>query len=535
MSTEPAPEQPTPERPGAKDLSRQGTIVASMTMLSRISGFVRDVVLSYFFGASYAADAFFVAFRIPNFFRRLFAEGAFSQAFVPVLARYRQRPLAELQRFVGHIFGNLGLALLVVMLAGWLTADYLILLFAPGFIDDPARYDLAVELVRITLPYLGLISLVAFASAILHAHDQFAIPAFTPVLLNLCLISAALIGIQIQSSNGADVGGAVVALGWGVLAAGGLQLVFQLPSLKRLKMIQAPRPNLQHSGVRDVGRLLVPAMFAASVAQINTLVDTILASTLITGSISWLYYSDRLMELPIGLVAVTLGTILLPNLSQLAARNDAAAFQRTMDWGIRMALMLTIPAAVSLYLLSLPIFATIFMHGALTPTDAVMAGISLQAFAVGLIGWVLVKVLAPGYFAHKDTRTPFRIGVAAVALNIVGNLALFSWMGHLGLALATSASGLLNAGLLYRGLVRNGRYRPGLPVLLAALRTLGAALPLVLILLWLTPTEAFWLSASATDRALTLCGLIGLGGAAFLLTLFLLGARPADFRFRLQS
>ncbi|MFK7914143.1 MAG: murein biosynthesis integral membrane protein MurJ [Pseudomonadales bacterium] len=521
--------------PKDKDLSRQGTIVASMTMLSRISGFVRDVVLSYFFGASYAADAFFVAFRIPNFFRRLFAEGAFSQAFVPVLARYRQRPLHELQKFVGHIFGNLGLALLVVMLVGWLTADYLILLFAPGFQDDPARYNLAVELVRITLPYLGLISLVAFASAILHAHDRFAVPAFTPVLLNLCLISAALIGIQLQASEGGEVGGAVIALGWGVLAAGALQLVFQLPSLQRLKMIQAPKPDLKDEGVRDVGRLLVPAVFAASVAQINTLVDTILASTLITGSISWLYYSDRLMELPIGLVAVTLGTILLPNLSSLAARNDAAAFQRTLDWGIRMALILTVPAAVSLYLLSLPIFATIFMHGALTPTDAVMAGISLQAFSVGLIGWVLVKVLAPGYFAHKDTRTPFRIGVAAVALNIVLNLVLFSWMGHLGLALATSASGLLNAGLLYRGLVRNGRYRPGLPVLLAALRTVGAALPMIAVLLWLTPADGYWLSASVSDRVLTLSGLIALGATAFLLTLFVLGARPADFRFRLRA
>ncbi|MGI9326835.1 MAG: murein biosynthesis integral membrane protein MurJ [Pseudomonadales bacterium] len=516
-----------------KDLSRQGGTVASMVMLSRIFGFVRDVVLSYFFGASYVADAFFVAFRIPNFFRRLFAEGAFSQAFVPVLARFKNQPVVELRRFVGHIFGNLAAALLVVVVLGWLGADYLVLLFAPGFHDDPQRYVLAVDLVRITLPYLGLISLVAFASAILNAHDRFAVPAFTPVLLNLCLISAALIGIQMSAVEGATMDSAVMVLGWGVLLAGVLQLLFQLPSLARLSLLQPPRPNVSDPGVREVGRLLVPAVFAASVAQINTLIDTILASTLITGSISWLYYSDRLMELPVGLVAVSLGTILLPNLSSLAAKGDAKRFEQTLDWGIRMALMLTIPAAAALYLLSLPIFATIFMHGALTPIDANMASVSLQAYSVGLIGWVLVKVLAPGYFAHKDTNTPFKIGVAAVGLNIAGNLALFSWMGHVGLALATSASGLLNAGLLYRGLRARGRHQPGRPLLRTALRTLGAALLMVAVLLWLTPHDAYWISASTGERAASLTGLVAAGAGTYALCMLALGVRPSEFRHRL--
>lgn len=505
-----------------------------MTLLSRISGFARDVVLSYFFGASYAADAFFVAFRIPNFFRRLFAEGAFSQAFVPVLARYKTQPVAELRAFVGHIAGNLGLALLAVVLLGWLFADGLVLVFAPGFADEPARYDLAAELVRITLPYLAFISLVALASSVLNAHNRFAIPAFTPVLLNFCLIGAALWGVTQQQRGGEPIEGAVLVLGWGVLIAGVVQLLFQLPALGRLGLLPVPRPKLAHEGVSEVGRLLLPAVFAASVAQINTLIDTMLASTLITGSISWLYYADRLLELPVGLVAVALGTVLLPHLSSLAAQDDDVAFAQTLDWGLRMALVLAVPAALALYFLALPIFATIFMHGALTTVDALMASFALQAFAGGLIGWVLVKVLAPGYFAHKDTQTPFRFGVIAVAVNIAGNLALFSWMGHVGLALATSASGLVNAALLLRGLIRTGRYRPTRQFARTGLRTVVAVLPMVLLLVWLTPGTEFWLSATPLARVQALALLVLGGAGVYLLMQLALGARPADFRYRLQ-
>lgn len=534
MSTA-APEDPsTGERAGA-NLSRQGSVVAGMTLLSRITGFLRDVVLSYFFGASYAADAFFVAFRIPNFFRRLFAEGAFSQAFVPVLARYKSEPRAVLRAFISHMFGNLGLALLAVVCLGWLFADALVLVFAPGFIDEPARYTLATELVRITLPYLFFISLVALASSVLNAHNRFAIPAFTPVLLNFCLIGAALYGVASQAGAAAPalIDGAVIMLGWGVLIAGIVQLLFQLPSLGRLGLLAPPRPKLADDGVREVGRLLVPAVLAASVAQINTLIDTMLASTLITGSISWLYYADRLLELPVGLVAVALGTVLLPHLSSLASKGDAAAFSATLDWGIRMAVILAVPAACALYLLALPIFATIFMHGALTPADALMASFALQAFAAGLVGWVLVKVLAPGYFAHKDTRTPFRFGAIAVAVNILGNLALFSWMGHVGLALATSASGLVNAALLLRGLLASGRYQITPALRATLLRTLLAVVPMAVLLWVLAPGNAFWLDAEPGTRALALAGLIAAGAATYAVLQLALGARPADFRYRL--
>lgn len=534
MSTTPPPTPPSTPRSSAagtgRNLTRQGSVVAGLTGVSRITGFARDVILSYLFGASALADAFFVAFKIPNFFRRLFGEGAFSQAFIPILARYRDRPKAELRGFLSRIFGNLALVLVLVTAVGWLAAEALVTLFAPGFLVEPDRFALTVDLVRITLPYLTFISLVALASSVLNSHDQYAVPAFTPVLLNLSMITAALFGIQI--ANG-DLRVGVMAVAWGVLAAGVIQLILQLPSLGRLGLLVAPRLSLTDPGVRDVGRLLPPAMFAASVAQINTLVDTVLASTLQAGSISWLYYADRMLELPVGLVAVTLGTILLPNLSRLAAANDDLRFQQTLDWGMTIALLLALPAAVALYVLAVPVISTVFRHGAMTATDALMAALALRAMAVGLVGWVLIKVLAPAYFACRDTATPFRFGVAAVALNIVGNLALYRSFGHVGLALATAASGWLNAGLLLRGLLRSGRYRPAPAVPAAAWRALVAALAMALTLLALRPEDALWLSGSLSDRIGWLTLLIASGTVAYALVLLLLGIRPSVFRFRL--
>ena len=303
----------------AQNVTAQGGVVAGMTLLSRISGFGRDMVLANFFGASEVADAFFVAFRIPNFFRRLFAEGAFNQAFVPVLTRYKARTVAELRLFVAVVAGNLTLALLFVVIAGVVLAPGLVAVFAPGFAGDEQRFALTTDMLRITFPYLGFISLTAFAGALQNSQHRYAIPAFTPVLLNLTLISAMLFAADLFTNP-------VFALAWGVFAAGLVQLLFQFPSIWRLNLVVAPRVSTRHEGAKQVGRLLVPAVLAASVSQINTLIDTILASTLLTGSISWLYYSDRLMELPIGLVAVALGTVLLPNLSRLDAAGSARNF-----------------------------------------------------------------------------------------------------------------------------------------------------------------------------------------------------------------
>jgi len=327
-----------------QDLARQGAVVSSMTLLSRISGFVRDVVFANVFGAGIAADAFFVAFRIPNFFRRLFAEGAFSQAFVPVLARYRSAPQAQLRGFVARIFGNLSLVVGLVVVLGLCFTEPLVSLFAPGFVNSGPRQVLAVELVQITFPYLGLITLVALSGAVLNSHNRYAIPAVTPVLLNLCLIAAALLAALAHPGVSAQV---AVYLAWSVLLAGVLQLALQLPALARLGMLAAPKLSYRDPGVRDVGRLLVPAVLAASVAQINSLIDTILASTLITGSISWLYYADRLLELPVGLVAVALGTVLLPNLSRLASAGQYDEFRVALRWGVSTGLLLALPASVA--------------------------------------------------------------------------------------------------------------------------------------------------------------------------------------------
>ncbi len=520
MSTE-APAPPAEPR---QSLNRQGGVVASMTLLSRISGLVRDMVLSYFFGASQVADAFFVAFKIPNYFRRLFAEGAFSQAFVPVLAAYRQRgDRAALVRFVRVLSGWFILGLVLICVLGVLAAKGLVLVFAPGFWDDQVRSALAGDMLRITFPYLGLISLTAFAAALLNSHQHFALPAFTPVLLNLCLIAAALWAAPYFAEP-------VMALAWGVLAAGVLQLVLQFPALGRIRMLHPPSLARGHEGVQRVGMLMLPAVFAASVSQVNALVDTLLASFLITGSISWLYYADRLMELPVGLVAVAIATVLLPSLSRLHAAADSQGFANALDWGVRMGLVLGVPAACALYVLAVPLMATIFMRGAMTGLDTQMAALSLQAFAVGLPALVMAKILAPAFFAQQDTRTPFRIALVSVAVNCTLNLALFSWLGHVGLALATSAAAMAQAVLLLRGLRQRQRIRLDAPLARFASRVLLASALMVALLLWWQPQSGFWLAAGELGRLQTLALLCGLGLATYIGAIFLLGVRLRDLR-----
>lgn len=504
-------------------LVRQGTIVSSMTLLSRITGFVRDVALSHLFGATAAADAFFVAFRIPNFFRRLFAEGAFAQAFVPVLADYNAGPRAALERFIQIMVGNLSIVVSVVTVLGVVGAPALVTLFAPGFRATGDQFALTVQLVQITFPYLLFISLTAFAGAVLNSRGQFALPAFTPVLLNVALISAALV-VAPQFSN------PVFGLAWGVFAAGLLQLLFQFPALRRLELLARPRIDFADPGAAKVGKLLVPAIIAASASQINTLIDTMLASTLLTGSISWLYYADRLLELPVGLVAVALGTVLLPNLSRLHAADDSAAFANTIDWGLRMAIVLGLPAAAALYVLALPLVSAIFLHGELSTVDAQMSALALRAFAAGLVGMLAVKVFAPGYFARKDTRTPLNFAFIAVGLNVVLNLCLYKIMGHVGLALATSAAALVNGALLLRGLMRAGVYTPGALAGKTLLQTLFGVVVMVAVLLLLTPERSFWLSASVSDRWLWVAGLCGAGALAYTVGAVLLGLRASSLR-----
>ena len=527
MSTE-RPHEP-PDVAGsageATDVSARGVIVSSMTLLSRLSGFARDVLLSHFLGASGAADAFFVAFRIPNFFRRLFAEGAFNQAFVPVLARYQARGHAELKEFIALVGGNLGLVLLLFVAAGVLFSEVLVAVFAPGFWNDLHRFELASGLVRITFPYLGFIALTAFAGGILNVHDRYAVPAFTPVLLNASLVAAMLLA----AATGADM---AFALAWGVLAAGALQLCFQGPFMARLHLLTKPRLGTRHEGVRQVGRLLVPAVLAASAGQVNSLIDAVLASTLATGSIAWLYYADRLLELPVGLVAVALGTVLLPNLSRLAGRGDRSGFRRTVDWGVRMGVLLGLPASAALFVLACPLIATIFHHGEMTLTDVSMTALALQAFAVGVLPLVLVKVLAPAFFAHEDTRTPLRIAGAAVAANVALNLAMFRWFGHVGLALATSVAAWLHCWLLWRGAAARGYFSVDRRLLRSVARDLAAAVCMGLTLVAALPSDSFWLSAPALERVLWLSAAVLLGALVYASGLGVAGMRLADIRHR---
>ena len=512
-------------------VAAQGAVVSSMTLLSRLSGFARDLLFSHFLGATGAADAFLVAFRIPNFFRRLFAEGAFNQAFVPVLARYKKLGPQQLRVFIAVVGGDLALVLALFVAVGVVFSGALATVFAPGFWQQPAKLHLTAELVRVTFPYLGFISLTAFAGAVLNTHNRYAVPAFTPVLLNAVLMLAMIFA----SATGGDM---VFALAWGVFGAGVLQLLFQAPSLRRLGLLARPRLSRRHEGAREVGRLLVPAAFASSAGQLNALIDTVLASTLMTGSIAWLYYADRLLELPIGLVAVALGTVLLPNLSKLAearagkAGDQGAAFAAALDWGLRMGVLLALPASVALAVLALPLVATIFHHGEMTEVDAAMTSLALRAFACGALPLVLVKVLAPAFFAHKDTRTPLRFALIAISVNVALNLSMFWWFGHVGLALATSIAGWVHFRLLWRGVAAAGYYRATARLARTAWRAVLAAALMGALLAALAPSAEHWLALPPLQRIPWLAGLVLAGGAIYLAALWLLGWRPAEIDHR---
>ena len=515
---------------GSENVAAKGAVVAAMTLASRISGLLRDVVLSHVLGASAGADAFFLAFRIPNFFRRLFAEGAFAQAFVPVLADYRrQGDSAALREFVAAMAGNLSVALAVATVLGVAGASVLATLFMWGLRDDPAQFALGVDLTRIVFPYLALVSLAALAAAVLNAASRYAVPAFTPVLLNLALILAALWAAH--AAGGTDAY-AAYALAWGVLAAGVAQLLFNLPSLARIGLLAAPRPDWRHPGARRVGALLLPAIFGASAGQVNALVGTVLASHLGTGGVAWLYYADRLMELPIGVVAIALGTVLLPNLSRLYGAGDSAAFNDTLDWGMRVGLLLAVPAAAALGVLAVPLVATLFLHGEMLPRDAQMTSAALVAFAVGLVPLALVKIAAPGYFARQDTATPFKFAVASVAANIVASLAMFAWLGHVALALATSIAAALNAGLLLAGLVRQRHYRPGRPLIHAGAAAGLGAVGMGTALYFAAPPTAWWLAAPPATRVAVLALVVLAGAAVYAGIVFALGIRPRHLRQR---
>ena len=492
------------------------------TLVSRVLGLVRDVVIASAFGAGASADTFFVAFRIPNFFRRLFGEGAFSHAFVPVLGEYRAlRSEDEMRDLVGHVAGTLGAVLLAVTAAGILAAPVLVYVFASGFAAEPEQAALAGSLLRLTFPYLLFISLTAFAGGILNTWGRFAVPAITPSLLNVALIAAAVVLAPRFDEP-------VTALGLGVLAGGAAQLAFQLPFLWRIGMLVRPRLRLAHEGVRRIVRLIVPAVLGVSVAQVNLLVDTQFASYLATGSIAWLYYSDRLMEFPLGVFGIALATVALPSLAARHAQHDAAGFQATLDWALRLVLVIAVPATLGLGLLAVPMIATVFQYGEFGTHAVRMSALSLSAYASGLVAFVAVKVLAAGFHARQEMRIPVRIAVVAMVANIVFNLLLIGPLAHAGLALASSLAAWLNAALLLRSLRGGGVYRPrpGWTKLLAQMAF--AAVALTLVLVWLQGSPEDWMARAGLGRVAMLGGLVAAGAVTWFGALAASGLRPRD-------
>ncbi len=511
-------------------LLKSTVTVGGATVLSRILGFVRDVVLAKMFGASGETDAFFLAFRIPNFMRRLFAEGSFSLAFVPVLSEYKAKGDRQaLRDLVDHVTGTLAAILLVLISVGIIAAPLVLSIFAPGWLaDDRPEFDLSAGMLRITFPYIMLISLTALAGGILNTFERFLVPALTPILLNLSLISAALLLSQHMEVP-------VTALAWGVLAAGFAQLFIQVPALMRLGLMPRPRWGWRHSGVRRIMSLMIPTLFGSSVAQVNLLVDSIIATFLVTGSVSWLYYSDRLLEFPLGVLGIALATVILPNLSQKHALESTEAFSATIDWALRLAVIITVPAAVGLVILSSPILITLFQYDAFMPDDVRMASYSLIAYSIGLPAFISVKVLAPGYYARQDTRTPVKIAVAAMVTNMglnlifVGLLLFKGFEGpHAGLALASSAAAYLNAGLLYHGLRKRGVYMPEKGWIRLWAAVILACAAMAALLLFMTHDTQRWLDATAMLRVKNLSLTIVFGVIVYIFTSMILGLKTHD-------
>ena len=494
-----------------------------MTFVSRILGFVRDFLIARVFGAGLATDAFFVAFRIPNLLRRLFAEGAFSQAFVPILAEYRSRQTPEeTHRLIDAVATALFLALGLAAVLGMLAAPLVVYISAPGFAADPGKFELTVAMLRITFPYIAFISLVAFAAGVLNTWSRFAVPALTPVLLNVSFIVAATLFAPYFDPP-------VMVLAWAVVAGGFLQLAFQLPYLARLGVLPRWRLDLRNPGVRRVLGLMAPAVLGVSVSQISLLINTIFASFLVSGSVSWLYYADRLMEFPAGVLGAALGTILLPSLARYHADSDPAEYSRLLDWGLRVTFLLAVPAAAALAVLALPLVASLFHYGRFTDTDVVMTQQALVAYSGGLLGMILVKILAPGFYARQDVATPVRIGIITLAATQLMNLVLVVPLKHAGLALAIGLGACLNAFLLFRGLRRRGIYSPQ-PRWAEFFAKVGLAVALMAAALLLAaPESGWWLSAGAAARAGVLAALVALGVAVYTGCLLALGFRIGQF------
>jgi putative peptidoglycan lipid II flippase len=506
------------------NLLRAAGAVSAMTMLSRITGFLRDMLIAIVFGAGALTDAFFVAFRIPNLLRRLFAEGAFSQAFVPVVGEYRQQQGdAATRELASRVFTLLAVALFLVTLVGVVAAPALVYLIGTGFAQDRDKFDLTVTMLRICFPYILFMSLVAFSAGLLNTYGRFKAPAFTPVLLNLSFIGFILLGAERFERP-------VMALAWAVFVGGLAQLLFQLPFLRAIGMVPRFSWAPRDPGLARILKLMAPAALGVSVAQLSLIINTNIATWLPDGSVSWISFADRLMEFPSALLGVALGTVLLPSLVRSHSAGDAEGYSRLLDWGLRLTLVLALPAAVALAMLATPIISTLFWHGeAFTRHDVLMTRHALIAYAVGLAGLILVKILAPGFYAKQDIRTPVKVAIATLVITQLLNLLFVPWIRHAGLALSISAGALFNAGLLWFLMLRSGAYRP-LPGWGAFLFKLVVALYVMGGAIWYSMgRESSWFEIAAAARAGKLTLVVIAGAGAYFAALWAMGLRPRDF------
>ena len=502
-------------------------IVSAMTLISRVLGLIRDVVVANLMGAGTSADVFFFANKIPNFLRRLFAEGAFAQAFVPVLTEYQEKHSSEETReLLSKVAGTLGLLVTIVTLVGVIASPVLSALFGGGWFiawlnnePDGAKFELATVVLKITFPYLWFITFTALAGSILNTRGRFAVSAFTPVFLNVAIIAAAIFYAPTSTQP-------EITLAWGVFCGGLIQFLFQIPFLLREKALVKTSWGWNLPGVVKIRTLMIPALFGVSVSQINLLFDTFIASFLMTGSISWLYYSDRLLEFPLGLFGIAIGTVILPALSRNHVNAEGAGFGKTMDWGIKAILLLGLPAMMGLIVLAKPMLMVLFMRGAFSVHDVEMASYSLMAYGSGLLSFMLIKVLAPGYYSRQDTKTPVRYGIIAMITNMGFNLLFAVPFGYVGLAIATSMSALLNATLLYRGLHLAGVYRVSKPTMVFFAKAVVSTALMVVVLYYFLPSQSQWLEWHLIERGKALMGLIALGAVTYLLGLLVFGIRP---------
>lgn len=501
--------------------------VSSMTLVSRVLGFIRDAIVARVFGAGMATDAFFIAFKLPNLLRRIFAEGAFSQAFVPILAEYKSQKGDEATRtFIAAIAGLLTLVLAIITVIGIIAAPWVIYVTAPGFIDIEDKFLLASSLLRITFPYIFFISLASLVGAILNTWNRFSIPAFAPVLLNISIIGFSLFAAPYFDPP-------VLALAWAVLAGGVLQLAYQLPHLKKIGMLVLPRLALCDSGVWRVMKMMVPAILGVSVGQISLIINTIFASFLVSGSVTWMYYADRLMEFPSGILGVALGTILLPSLAKNFSCGNHDEYSRIMDWGLRLCFLLALPSTIALGLLAKPLTVALFQYGKFSAFDAAMTERALIAYSIGLMGLIIVKVLAPGFYSRQDIKTPVKIAIITLIMTQVMNLAFIGPLKHAGLSLSIGLAACLNAGLLYWQLRKQQIFCPQPGWIMFLSKLVVAVAVMAAVLLGMMSLMPAWDMGGMNMRLARLFAVVTAGAVSYFVVLALLGFRFRDFSRRI--